>query len=232
MTNPVHRVRELNQYENILREGHNAIRASAEFVEKQGSAFTETISLKNQLDGIAHLTENGSSIREFIAAWNDAVAHASFADLEVWKRILSLRKQAELELKELIAGWKASARDILEDACATLPDTLSERDLDAALADAWSVPLARLLSDIDTISVPAQVANLPTLASVKWTESGKKLMQRLPGLNGKNKRETGVEERPKTKRSLNSYVTKKTVSTIDRLDSYPGCDGCRDSPTP
>jgi hypothetical protein len=215
MTNPIHRVRELNQSENILREGHDTIRRSAEFVDKQGTIFTETMSLKNGLDGIAHLTESGSSIREFIAAWNDAVAHASFANRDVWTRILSLRNKAELELKELIAGWKASARETLEKTCTTLPDSLSGRGLDAALADTWSVPLARLLSNIDTITVPAQVANLPTQARHEVEGIERKIDVEVARIEREKREEKGVEERPKAKRSLNQFVTKKTVSTIE-----------------
>lgn len=215
MTNPVHRVHELDQDADILSDGHAAIHACAAFVEKNGNVFTETILLKNQLDGIAHLTKNGSSIREFITAWNDAVEHVSFANPEVWTRILSLRSQAELELKEYIGGWKEETQKIIDEACTTLPDTLTERNLDPSLAEAWSAPLERLLSEMDTISVPAQVANLPAQAGREVEAIKGKIDTEITRIKQEKQREEGVKERPKTKRSLNSFVTKKTLSSID-----------------
>ena len=215
MTNPVHRVHELDQNADMLEDGHTAIHACAAFVEKHGNTFTETIVLKNQLDGIAHLTENGCSIREFIAAWNDAVLSASFADPEVWDRILSLRGKAELELKEHILGWKEETQTILDEACTTLPDTLTERNLDPALAEAWSAPLTRLLSEMDAISVPAQVANLPAQARREVGAIEGKIDKEVARIAREREREEGVKERPKTTQSLKSFVTKKTLTTVD-----------------
>jgi ABC-type nitrate/sulfonate/bicarbonate transport system substrate-binding protein len=126
--------------------------------------------LKGQLEAIAYQTEETSGIRELISAWNVAVQNASFTNPEVWKRLLATQKTAELEVKELVAGWKESARKILKESLAALPAKLAERHLDAGLAERWGKPLNQVLSEIDSATLPAQVANLPSRAQAAVAE--------------------------------------------------------------
>ncbi len=215
MTNPVHRVRELEQNRDVLKEGYEAIHAHATFVEKQGLAFTETFALKNRLDGVVHLMENGSSIREFISAWNDMVANASFADHEAWTRLLALRQRAELELKEHVAGWKQSARAIIDEAYTSLPEWLSVKNLKPEHAERCGAPLERLLSEIDNASVPAQVANLPHRARSAVEEIRKRIDVEAARISREKRAKEGVKERPKEKFSLSGTVGRRTVSSVD-----------------
>ena len=215
VTNPVHRVRELEQNRDVLKEGYEAIHAHAAFVEKQGLAFTETYTLKNRLDGVVYLMENGSSIREFISAWNDMVANASFADHEAWTRLLAIRQRAELELKERVAGWKQSAREIIDEAYTSIPDWLSEKNLNPEDAERCGAPLERLLSEIDNASVPAQVANLPHRARSAVEEIRKRIDAEAARIDQEKRTKEGAKERPKEKFSLSGTVGRRTVSTVD-----------------
>jgi len=215
MSNPIHRIRELEQNQDILKEGFGAIQSYAKFVEKQSHAFAEAILTKSQLDGIAHLTKKESGIQEFIAIWNDTFSNATFVDDENWKRILSLRQRADLELKELIEGWKKSAKEIVDEAYTTLPDFLSEKNLNPEESERYGTPLIQLLSEIENALIPAQVANLPNRAKNAVDEVKNRIEDESARIAREKLREKGIQERPKQKYSFKRAVSGKTISTID-----------------
>jgi hypothetical protein len=215
MANPVHRVREIEQNRETLESGHTAICEYAAFLEQNGDAFTGLKALKGQLEAIAYQTGENSSIKELISAWNVAVRDASFTDLEAWKRLLATQKKAELEVRELVTGWKESARKILKDCLDALPTKLAERQLDAGLAERWGVPLNQVLSEIDSVTNPAQVANLPSRAQAAVAE----LQGKIDAEVARNEREKmvkegGVRERKKVRFSLKSLVSGKCIGSI------------------
>ena len=215
MANPVHRVRVIEQNRESLESGHAAIGEYASFVERNGDAFTGLKALKGQLEAIAYQTEEASGIRELISAWSVAVQNASFTNPEIWKRLLATQKTAELEVKELVAGWKDSARKILKEGLAALPAKLAERHLDAGLAERWGMPLNQVLSEIDSVTIPAQVANLPSRAQAAVAELQGKIDAEVTKIEReKTVKEGGVRERQKVRFSIGSLVSGKRVGSV------------------
>jgi len=215
MTNPVHRVREIEQKQKSLEDGHSAICAYVAFVEKNSDAFTSLGMLKGQLEAISYHTAETSSVRELISAWNAAYRDASFTDSKTWNRLLATQKRAELEVKELVAGWKEAARGILSEASAALPVKLAERHLDAGLAETWKMPLERLLSEIDQVTIPAQVANLPSRAQAAVGDLQRKIDAEIARIEREKATEAGeVHERQKVRLSIGSLVSGKRVGSI------------------
>lgn len=214
-TNPVHRVRAIEQNRETLESGHAAICEYAIFVEQNSDAFTGLRALKGQLEAIAYQTEETSGIRELISAWNAAMRDASFTDPKTWRRLLATQKKAELEVKELVAGWKESAREVLKEGLAALPMKLAERQLDAGLAERWGLPLNQVLSDIDSVTIPAQVANLPSRAQAAVVELQRKIDAEVARIEREKTVERGgVYERQKVRLSLKSLVSGKCVRSI------------------
>jgi len=215
MTNPVHRVREIEQKRKSLEDGHSAICAYTAFVEKNSDAFTSLRALKGQLEAISYHTAETSSVRELISAWNAAYRDASFTDSETWNRLLATQKRAELEVKELVAGWKEAAREILSEASAALPVKLAERHLDAELAETWKMPLERLLPEIDQFTIPAQVANLPSRAQAAVGDLQRKIDAETARIEREKASKAGeVRERQKVRLSIGSLVSGKRIGSI------------------
>lgn len=216
MTNPVHRVREIAGNREGFTAGHDAICAADAFVEKNGDAFTRLRALKGQMEAVSYHTDESSSVREMVSAWNAAVEKASFTDPEAWKRLLATQKQAELEVKELVAGWKQSAREVLEEGLAALPTNLAERDLDARLAEKWRPPLEHLRSEIEECSIPAQVATLPSRAGKAVADLQMKIDAEVARIEREKAIEKGGVSVPsqKVRLSLTSLVSGKRVRSI------------------
>ncbi len=215
MTNPVHRVREIEQNRETLESGHAAICEYDTFVEQNSDAFISLRALKGQLEAIAYHTDSNSSIRELIAAWNVATRDASFVNQETWRRLLATQKKAELEVKELVTGWKESARKILEEDLAALPAKLMERHLDTGFVEKWETPLNQMLSEIDSVAIPAQVANLPSRAQAVVADLQRKIDAEVARIEReKVAGEAGVRERQKVRLSLKSLISGRCVGSI------------------
>jgi hypothetical protein len=129
--------------------------------------------------------------------------------------LLATQKTAELEVKELVAGWKESARKILKESLAALPAKLAERHLDAGLAERWGKPLNQVLSEIDSATLPAQVANLPSRAQAAVAELQGKIDAEVTKIEReKTVKEGGVRERQKVRFSLKPLVSGKRVGSV------------------
>jgi len=164
LTNPVHRVREVNSIQETLVAGYNSIETHAAFQSQNGAPFTELTATVTQLTGIEHLVDASGAILAFLQDFRAALAAASFADKEVWKQLQSGKAQAALELTSLLEGWRNTARTRLQEAIQRLPTDLADRGLDAALEEPLAKPLNEFLATLDGTNLPVRVASFPDRA--------------------------------------------------------------------
>ena len=66
LTNPVHRVKEVHEAQELLASGHEAIGDHATFQEQSGALFTDLMTLVGHLEAIEHQVEPKSGILSFL----------------------------------------------------------------------------------------------------------------------------------------------------------------------
>ncbi len=218
LTNPVHRVKEVHGAQDQLKAGFKTIEEHAKFQADNGLLFTEMANLFGQLEGIEHHLNPDNPIRHFLDEYRTAKVSASFTDREVWKRLQSLKSQAVLEVAPLLDAWRVEARKLLEEALNRLADDLASNELDQALKPGLAAPLESLLDQLDTISLPVQVAALPDRARVLIRGLGQRISEEVAKKHDKPKPE------PKKIRQ----VRLSDLSTVTRVTSREEWESLRE----
>jgi hypothetical protein len=164
LTNPVHRVKEIQTRAEELTRGVEVIDHLVTFREKWRQAYVEVKTLADQLQIVEHLLPPKGAIREFLDAYEAARKDARFLEPDVWKKVQSSKAAAALDLTSHLSAWRDEARRIVEEAKAWLPQDLTARGLDEGLSTALTAPLDEFVAGLDEETEPARVAALPERA--------------------------------------------------------------------
>lgn len=218
LTNPIHRVKEINGSRDRLEAAYQTIEEYAKYQAENGALFTEMTNFFSQLEGIEHHLKPDNPIRNFLDEYRTANASASFVDKEVWKSLQSLKSQAVLELTPLLDVWRVKAGTLLQEALDRLPDDLALNGLDQAIWPELARPLEDLLDQIDTISLPVQIAALSDRARGVIRDLGQKISEEV------SKKDPGSKPKPKKVHS----VRLSDISTVSRVASREEWEFLRD----
>ena len=225
LTNPVHRVKEVHEAQELLASGHKAIGDHAAFHEQSGALFTDLATLVGHLEAIEHQVEPESGILSFLGECRTAHETAAFADKEVWKRLQSLKSQAALELTPLLDGWRDEARQQLQEALDRLPADLSEHELDLALEESLARPLVELRDNLDAETLAAQVAAFPARTANQVRNLGNRIAGEVQKKKDAEAKKAGKEVKPQRQvRRLRPGE----VTTITRVTNEAEWDALRD----
>jgi len=207
LTNPIHRVKEIHGSQDKLEAGYQTIGAYAKFQAENGTLFTEMKTAYTELEGIEHLIDASHPIGRFLEEYRTAKDSAAFLDKETWKRLQSLKSQAALEVVPLMEAWREEARTLLRKALNRLPDDIGSNGLPPALESELAAPIEGLMAQLETVSLPVQVAALPDRAR----SAIRKLGQRIAEEVSKN--------RPKPTPKKVKPIRVSDVSTVSRVAS-------------
>lgn len=211
LTNPVHRVKEIQTRAEELRRGVDVIGQLVTFREKWGAAFGDVKALAGQLRAIEHLLPADGPIRGFLDEYEATSKDRRFLEPDLWKKVQSSKAAAALELNSLLASWRDEARGIVEEAKARLPQDLKAKALDEGLAGTLAAPLDKFVRGLDEETEPARVAALPQrarkLVRDLWDEIGKEVEKRNP---------PPPDERPQPARAVRT-VRLSDVATLRRI---------------
>lgn len=179
LSNPVHRVKEIHARAEDLKRGIETIDQLADFREKWGPTFTEVKNFAVQLGAIEHRLLPDGSAQRFLGEYETARSGARFTETDVWKQILTAKASADLELQTLLSSWRASARQIAEDALDRLPQELRREGLEDELASEMATPLRKFVAALDSETDPARVAALPERARRHVDELGEAIRREV-----------------------------------------------------
>lgn len=179
LTNPVHRVKEIQTRAEELTRGVEVIDQLVTFREKWGAAFVEVKGLVEQLRAVEHLLPAGGSIRDFLDGYEAARKDARFLEPDVWKKVQASKAAAALELNSHLSSWCEEARGIVGEAKARLPQDLKVRALDEGLAETLIGPLDQFVAGLDEETEPARVAALPQRARKLVGTLGEAILKEL-----------------------------------------------------
>jgi hypothetical protein len=172
LTNPLHRVLEVNASRAVLEKGLDLVTTYSDFQTKHGAAFKQYSEFVHSLVHIERWFDAGTGVKQLLAANDAVVSAASFGDPESWKQLLSLRDQAILERRELLETFRKEARELLERAIARLPADLTARGLPPELESRLS-GAARALLDKSAGELPVpELTALPDRAAKVVRELG------------------------------------------------------------
>jgi hypothetical protein len=222
LTNPIHRVNEIQASTEVLRGGHEAIERYALFQKQNAIPFKEMRELVQKLEAIEHRLDAGCSMNSLLADFRAAAAASSFATKEVWNSLQSRKAQALLELTPLLDGWRQAARSTVTAAIERLPDDLADRQLDASLADSLAEPLIQFRESLDAATLPSQVAAFPERSNGLVRSLGQRIADAVAA---KQKAENGGTGKtpPKPTREVR-YVRATEVASVTRVTSGPEWD--------
>lgn len=227
LTNPVHRVKDIHEAQELLESGHKAIGDHATFQEQSGALFTDLVTLVGHLEAIEHLVEPQSGILSFLDEYRTAHETAAFADKEVWKRLQSLKSQAALELTPLLDGWREDARGQLQGALDRLPADLSDNQLDSGLEEPLARPLAQLRDNLDAETLPAQVAAFPGRAANQVRNLGNRIAGEVQKKKDAEAKKAGKPVEPKPQRKVRQ-LRPSEVATVTRVTNEQQWEALRD----
>ena len=227
LTNPVHRVKEVYEAQELLATGHKAIGDHATFQDQSGTLFTDLATLVGHVEAIEHQVEPESVILSFLGECRSAHETAAFADKEVWKRLQSLKSQAALELTPLLDGWREEARGQLQGALDRLPTDLSENQLDSALEESLARSLVQLRDNLDAETLPAQVAAFPARAANEVRNLGNRLAAEVQKKKDAEAKKAGKPVEPKPQRKVRQ-LRPSEVATVTRVTNEQQWEALRE----
>ena len=222
LTNPVHRVNELYAAQTTLVAGHEAIELLATFQTQNAAPFKELRELVQQVEAVNHRVECDGALSALVADYQAANSAASFADKDVWNTLQSRKGQALLELTPLLDAWRHEARTTLAAAIDRLPLDLSERGLDAALAESLPKPLIQLRDSLDATTLPSSVAAFPERARTVVHNLGQRIAEEVAKkqrAQNKQKVPSGGEEPPTPPVRRVHRIRLSEVATVTRVSS-------------
>ena len=209
LTNPIHRVKEIHGSQSPLENGCQAIGDYARFQSENGTLFTQMKTVFIELEGIEHLIEPPHPIARFLDEYRTAKDSAAFLNKETWKGLQRLKSQAVLELAPLLEEWREQARALLQEALDRLPNDLASNGLPQALENELAAPIEGLISQLETVSLPVQVAALPDRARNAIRTLGRRIAEEVA--------KKGSKPKPKPKKVQPVRVS--DISTFSRVAS-------------
>ncbi|MBW3538721.1 MAG: BREX system P-loop protein BrxC, partial [Planctomycetes bacterium] len=177
LTNPVHRVNEIHTRQDTLAVGREAIQRHARFRQQHAILFKDLSDFVAHLEAVEHRLDAASPLAKLLGDYRAARAAASFAESDVWNALESRKAQAQLELAPVLDSWRCEARGILDQVLERLPGELAERQLDATLESNLAQPLRNLREQLDSATLPAQVAAFPDQARQLVVQLGRRIAE-------------------------------------------------------
>ena len=113
---PALRVKEIVKQQETLTAGRDAIDLYAAFREKDGAAFVTLKEFVATLEGLAAFIVDRPGVDGCVTRFRTAMREATVAEPAVWAEIGKAQKTAELELKELVDGWRKDGRTDIDEA--------------------------------------------------------------------------------------------------------------------
>lgn len=233
LSNPVHRVIELNAQKDTLNSGFEAIDKQAEFQKQNGAQFKELAELVQRLVAVDHHLPPGSSLASLLSEFSAAKSAASFATKEVWNALQSLKGQALLELTPLLESWRKEARDIITRTLGRLADDLSEHGLDPSLESSLAQPLVQLRDSLDASTLPSQVSAFPGRAAKLVRDLGERIgaeVRRKNDVksNGDDKGADDKDDEPTQPPRKYQRLRPTDIATVTRVGSIKDWELFRD----
>jgi len=221
LINPNYRVREVHTARTDLEIGHKAIEAHAEFQAQCSTQFIELVKFSNKIEAIESIVKPTGRIKAFLEMYRAMKKDTSFTDKEDWKRIQTLKAEAELELTEYLNNWRTEARQLLDSIMSILPGELSQKGLDKSLLTEFEKPLIELRESIDKESLPAKVAGLKSLAALRISDISNRIFQEVEKKKKRQDKQKAPEREVKK-------VKPTEVAMVTRVRTEPEWDDLRD----
>lgn len=144
LTNPMHRVKEVEAQADNLPRYQKAIREAADFVEKYGPAFINARDFASFLNNVIYRLPGEGPAAAFHQNWQAAMNQAAITDLATWKGLQNDKAAAEIELQQTLTAWRVDARATAQIALDELPDLLDKYNVAAADRDKVQDAVTRL----------------------------------------------------------------------------------------
>ena len=135
MTNPMHRVKDVAEQAQALPVYQTAVQSAASFVEKYGQAFIQTRDFATFLNTLIYRLPAQGATAVFHQNWQTAVNQAAITDPITWKGLQNDKAAAEIELQQVLSGWRDAAHATAQAALDELPALLDKYNVAAADRD-------------------------------------------------------------------------------------------------
>jgi hypothetical protein len=132
LSNPMHRVKEVAEQADKLALYQTAVQSAASFVEKYGQAFIQTREFATFLNTLIYRLPAQGATAVFHQNWQTAMSQAAITDSVAWKGLQNDKAAAEIELQQVLSGWRDAARTAAQHALDELPDLLDKYNVAAA----------------------------------------------------------------------------------------------------
>lgn len=166
LTNPSHRVLEVDRKASNLPGYTAAIREVVEFVQNSKATYQEIREFRNTLSSVEFRLQTGWPCTLFIAEWNNAHSSATVTEKEVWQDLQIAYNSAKVDLNKILLNWRQEARQTVQTALDDLPTELANWGLPVdEHQNTLSAPLREFLENIDAVESVAHVGSLMDQAS-------------------------------------------------------------------
>lgn len=135
LNNPMHRVKEIAAQAHNLPDYQRAVQQASAFIEKYGPAYISTREFATFLNSLIYRLPRQGAAATFHQNWQAAMSQATLADPNVWKGLQNDKAAAEIELQQLLSGWRNAARATAQAALDELPDLLDKYNVAATDRD-------------------------------------------------------------------------------------------------
>ena len=135
LNDPMHRVQEVAEQAEDLPTYQTAVQEAAAFVEKYGQAFIRTREFATLLNTLIYRLPAQGATAVFHQNWQTAVNQATITDPITWKGLQNDKAAAEIELQQVLSGWRDAARATAQAALDDLPALLDKYNVAAADRD-------------------------------------------------------------------------------------------------
>lgn len=164
---PALRVTEIVKQQERLLKGRDAVDLYAAFQKNSGAAFVTLKEFVTALEGLAAFTAEKPGIESCVSRFRTAMQERTVAEPLVWAELGKAQKAAELELKELMARWRAEATTALTHA----RQRLQEKGTSLGLGDGFVEETLKGFDPIETVltgeASPSVLAGLPMQIATK-----------------------------------------------------------------
>lgn len=135
LNNPMHCVMEVSNQADKLPHYQTAVQEAASFVEKYGKAFISTRDFASFLNGIIYRLPAQGAAAAFHQNWQAAISLATIIEPKIWKGLQNDKAAAEIEMQQVLSGWRDAARATAQTALDELPNLLDKYNVAAADRD-------------------------------------------------------------------------------------------------
>lgn len=144
LTNPMHCVMEVADQADKLPHYQTTIQEASAFVEKYGQAFIRTREFASFLAGIIYRLPAQGAAATFYQNWQAAISQATIINPTTWKGLQNDKAAAEIELQQVLSGWRDAAQATAQTALDELPHLFDKYNVADADRDKVQDTVAQL----------------------------------------------------------------------------------------